>query len=79
MSANVYKVIIPYTRNDFFDYDMQGFVAQPGSRVLVSFKNTARVGIIVAIAPPENVKRALKTLQSIIDQLPVLSPEILAL
>lgn len=79
MSENVYKVSIPYTRRDFFDYDMQGFVALPGSRVLVSFKNTTRVGIIVAIAPPENAKRVLKPVQAVIDPLPLISPEIMSL
>lgn len=79
MNDLVYKVSIPYTQRDFFDYDMADVVAEIGSRVLVSFHNKIRIGIIVAVAKPENVTRKLKQIQELIDKEPLLSNDILAL
>ena len=76
---DVYQVCIPHTSRDFFDYEAAGLTPCIGARVWVPFRNQTRLGIVVNQGPAQKEGALLKSMSSVIDDLPVLSKDILAL
>ena len=74
-----YKVCIPNTYHDFFDYYAEGMQPCVGARVWVPFRSRTRLGIVVAVCEAEAVSATLKSIISIIDEKPLLLTNILAL
>lgn len=75
-----FKVCIPHTNRDFFDYTLTtDALPQPGSRVWVPFRNKIRLGIVVGLGAPTHDAMTLKAIDSVIDDTPVLSADLLAL
>jgi primosomal protein N' (replication factor Y) len=75
----IYKVSIPNTNRDSFDYLAQDVSPCIGARVWVSFRKKMRVGIVIAIGEPENESLELKTIESIIDDAALVPAELLTL
>ncbi len=77
--SDVYKICIPHTSRDFFDYDAAELAPSIGARVWVPFRNQTRLGIVVKRGPAQKEGAALKNIISIIDIEPVLTEDMLAL
>lgn len=75
----VFKVCIPHTHLDFFDYHAGAFEPTIGARVWVPFRNKTRLGIVVGRQNTENPAITLKSIIEVIDDKPLLPPDILAL
>lgn len=75
----VVKVCIPNTFRDYFDYDDNALKPCIGARVWVPFRKQRRLGIVVGYSDssPEGV--TLKSIESLIDQEPLLNQDLLAL
>ena len=76
---NIFKISIPHTNRDFFDYTATDVNPQIGSRVWVPFRNKMRLGVVVGHGAPENDAMTLKSITSVIDDTPLLSADLLAL
>lgn len=77
----VFKVCIPRTKFDYFDYLATSGDVEPviGSRVLVPFGNKTRLGVIVSEERVEITSRKLKTILELIDKEPLISQSLLNL
>ncbi len=75
----VFKVSIPHTNRDFFDYTAEGVEPLIGARVWVGFRNKTRLGVVVGLGVPENAAIALKAITTVIDDTPVLTADLLTL
>lgn len=75
----VFKVSIPHTNRDFFDYYADTIEPTIGARVWVPFRKQTRMGVVVAKYSPENPHATTKTIAAIIDDKPLMSGEVLAL
>ena len=75
----VFKVSIPHTNRDFFDYYADAIEPTIGARVWVPFRKQTRMGVVVAKYSPENPHATTKTIAAIIDDKPLMSGEVLAL
>lgn len=76
---DVYHVCIPHTSRDYFDYTAEGLAPCIGARVWVPFRKQTRLGIVVNKSPAQQTSTALKNIQSVIDEQPVLNEELLTL
>ena len=79
MTSLIIKVCIPHTHRDFFDYYSDTTEPRLGARVWVPFRKQVRMGIVIGSYLPETPHASTKHIQSIIDDTPLLSSEILAL
>lgn len=75
----VFKISIPHTNRDFFDYTATDVEPQIGARVWVPFRNKDRLGVVVGVGTPENPTLTLKSIASIIDDTPLLPANLLTL
>ena len=75
----VIKVCIPHTHRDYFDYYSDTIEPRLGARVWVPFRKQVRMGLVVGSYVSETPHKSTKSIQSIIDDKPLLSAEILAL
>jgi primosomal protein N' (replication factor Y) (superfamily II helicase) len=76
----VLKVSIPNTLQADFDYfPLKNQSIHVGTRVLVPFRNSQRLGIISAISEPSAPIDKIKTIDAIIDKTPIICPDILRL
>lgn len=75
----VYQVCIPHTRRDFFDYYAEDSSFPIGARVWVPFGRQKRMGIVVGQHTSDNLHLNMKSIETLIDEKPVLSGESLAL
>lgn len=75
----VYKICIPHTNRDFFNYLGGTLNPNIGARVWVPFRNKMRLGIVIAkdLANEEHSK--LKTIAAVLDEQPLLSEAMLSL
>ncbi|KTD07857.1 replication restart DNA helicase PriA [Legionella jamestowniensis DSM 19215] len=73
----VYKVCIPHTSRDFFDY-LSASPLFPGTRVWVPFRQQTRLGFVIGEHPVEPHGK-LKSIAAIVDETPLLTPSILDL
>ncbi|MDX2347135.1 MAG: primosomal protein N' [Legionella sp.] len=80
MSIAIVRVCIPKTKHEYFDYlPLPNIKPIIGARVWVPFGKIKRVGVIIGTASPENTRFKLKTIDSMIDQTPLLPEQLLAL
>ena len=73
------KVALDVPINEPFDYTCDNDNAKIGSRVMVSFGRSSRLGVIIEIKDFEGIPKAykLKRIDRLIDEIPILSKEIL--
>ena len=77
---DIYKVCIPHTNRDHFDYDTEeGLAPCIGARVWVPFRNQTRLGIVVNRGPAQKPDAKLKSIQTLIDKEPLISADLLTL
>ncbi len=76
---SVFKISIPHTNRDFFDYTAGDIEPQMGARVWVPFRNKTRLGVVVGQGAPDNDAIKLKSITTVIDDSPLLSADMLAL
>ena len=77
--AFVFKVCIPHTNRDFYDYYAENDEPCIGARVWVPFRNKSRLGVVIGQGEPENPSVKLKSIITVIDDKPLLSAELLVL
>lgn len=77
--SEIYKVCIAHTNRDHYDYDAGDVVPCVGARVWVSFRKQIRLGVVVGRGAPEKEGAPLKAISSVIDDVPLLSQDLLAL
>ncbi|VEG91489.1 primosomal protein N' [Legionella spiritensis] len=76
----IVRVCLPNTSRDYFDYlANDGTLPAIGARVAVPFRHKTRIGVVIAIDEQKGSDRALKTILTILDEQPLLSPSILQL
>ena len=73
----IYQVAVLNTAHDFFDYTHPKPDIAPGSRVWVPFRQQLRLGIVLSSNPSET--QALKTIDTILDPLPLIPTYLLDL
>jgi len=79
MAKLIYKVSIPHTYRDYYDYYATDLNPCLGGRVIVPFRNKERMGIIIGEEFKDNPHATTKEIIKIIDDKPLLTGEILAL
>lgn len=80
MDEAVLHISIPGTVHDFFDYQApEHLIPIIGARVRVPFRNKECIGIIVGHDTTQNPSYKLKSILSMLDDAPLISPELLAL
>ncbi len=80
MDESVLHVSIPGTLHDFFDYHApEHLTPLIGARVRVPFRNKECIGIIVGEKTTKNPSYKLKSILSIIDDIPLIPSELLTL
>ncbi len=79
MAQLIFKICIPHTHRDFFDYSAE--VVEPciGARVWVSFRKQTRMGVVVGKELRENIQANIKSIATVIDDKPLLTGELLVL
>jgi primosomal protein N' (replication factor Y) len=77
--ATIYKICIPNTSRDYFDYLGGEFDPVIGARVWVPFRNKTRLGLVISKELRENEQGKLKIISAVIDEQPLLSETILSL
>lgn len=75
----VFKVCIPHTHHDFFDYYADGIEPAVGARVWVPFRNQTRLGVVIEKYTRETPYQKTKSISAIIDKAPLLTGEMLTL
>lgn len=76
----VYKVCIPHTNRDYFDYHAEEDTAPSiGARVWIPFRKQTRLGIVIGKEPSDSTQSSLKSIIAIIDEQPLLTEAMLAL
>ena len=73
------KVVLDIPINESFDYTCSNIMAKEGSRVSVSFGRSLRLGVIIEIKDFEDESKTyeLKKISKLIDEVPILSKEML--
>lgn len=74
----IYKVCVLHTNRDYFNYEVAGFVPDVGARVWVPFRKQTRLGIILG-KEEDVINTPLKLIDSLVDNEPLITPDILAL
>ncbi|MDI9819638.1 MULTISPECIES: primosomal protein N' [unclassified Legionella] len=76
----IYKVCIPHTHYDFFDYRSPTLHPCIGARVWVPFRKQTRLGIVIGKgASNQTAPDTLKLIHEVIDEQPLLSDSLLEL
>ena len=75
----VFKVSIPHTNRDFFDYYADTVEPCIGARVWVPFRKQMRMGVVIGHYVPPQPHATTKSMIAIIDDKPLLTGEVLAL
>lgn len=75
----VFKVAIPNTHFDHFDYHADGLQPTVGMRVKVPFRAGERIGVVIEIGAPDHADRTLKSIIEVLDDEPLLPQTILEL
>jgi primosomal protein N' (replication factor Y) len=75
----IFKISIPNTHRDYFDYYADTVEPCIGARVWVPFRKQQRLGIVLAKEFVSESYASTKTILEVIDQKPLLSGDILAL
>ena len=75
----IFKISIPNTHRDSFDYYADTLEPSIGARVWVPFRRQKRLGVVVAKEWVEHPHASTKTILEVVDQKPLLSGDILAL
>lgn len=75
---NIYQICIPHTHKEAYTYEGNDHHITPGCRVIVPFRNSKKVGIVLDIVR-EKPDFALKSIIEVLDETPILSAEILSL
>lgn len=73
------KICIPHTYRNAFDYTLSSIDAPIGVRVWVPFRGKRRVGLIIDYVNEYDAHIALKPVEAIIDNAPLLPPSLLRL
>ena len=79
LRSDIFKVCIPNTHRDFFDYHAEAMHPCIGARVWVPFRNKTRLGVVVAYGGAERASIKLKSIISVIDEKPLLPADVLDL
>lgn len=74
-----YKVCIPHTSRDYFDYQADNLKPSIGARVWVPFRNKTRLGLVIGQHSSEDDEIKLKSISSLIDEQPLFSETLLQL
>ncbi|ARG96321.1 primosomal protein N' [Legionella micdadei] len=74
-----YKVCIPHTNRDYFDYVADDLKPCAGARVWVPFRTKTRLGLVIGHHTLEDDDTTLKSITSVIDEQPLLSEDLLTL
>lgn len=75
----IYKICIPHTSRDYFDYLGSDLDPAIGARVWVPFRNKTRLGIVISREEKALGESKLKTIAALIDEQPLLSESLLSL
>lgn len=76
----VYQVCIPHTSRDCFDYSADELLNPCiGGRVWVPFRKQMRLGIVIGVCELPTIATPLKNISEVIDDKPLLHPDLLAL
>ncbi len=78
MSA-IYKVCIPNTHRDFFEYQAEQCTPCVGARVWVPFRQQKKLGIVIEQSENSSFEKPLKAIDEVIDQSPLITEELLTL
>ena len=78
MAQLIFKICIPHTHRDFFDYSAEVVDPCIGARVWVSFRKQTRMGVVVGKELRENIQANIKSIATVIDDKPLLTGELLA-
>ena len=74
------NICIPHTHRDYFNYDASHLPQLSlGARVWVPFRNKTRLGMVVGFRASKQATIQLKSILSVIDTIPLLPVELLAL
>lgn len=78
--SDVYKVCIPRSKSDFFDY-LSDIAPDIGARVWVPFRNKQKLGVVVGKYPLKQANNSykLKKIESVIDENALITEEVLSL
>ena len=77
MDQQVLHISIPGTHHNFFDYhSLAKSIPNIGARVRVPFRNKECIGFIVGKSTTQNPSYKLKSILSIIDETPIIPPEL---
>jgi len=76
---HVYKVSVLHTKRDCYDYEAGDVLPCIGGRVWVPFRNTVKLGLVIAVGPPERSGITLKSISNVVDDTPILSDDMLML
>jgi len=74
-----YKVCIPNTHRDYFDYQTENCTPCVGARVWVPFRNQKKLGIVIEEQENSNLEKPLKNIEEVLDDSALITPEILTL
>ncbi|KTC88054.1 primosomal protein N' (replication factor Y) [Legionella drozanskii LLAP-1] len=74
-----YKICIPHTNRDYFDYQAEHLNPSIGARVWVPFRNKTRLGIVIGQHSSEDERTELKSISTVIDDQPLISETLLHL
>ncbi len=74
-----YQVSIFNTHRDFFDYMADDVEPCIGARVWVPFRNQIKLGIVVGMQTHPSAPRALKSISSVVDAVPLMTSDMLML
>ena len=79
MAKLIYKVSIPQTFRDYYDYYATDLTPCLGGRVVVPFRKNLRMGIIIGEELKDSPHATTKEIIKIIDDKPLLTGEILSI
>ncbi|WP_026069255.1 primosomal protein N' family DNA-binding protein [Legionella tunisiensis] len=79
MAATIYKVCVPHTNRDYFDYQATTLSPCIGARVWVPFRQKTRLGVVVGQGPSAKTYDSIKSILSVIDEQPLLNETMLTL
>ncbi|STX37007.1 primosomal protein N' [Legionella feeleii] len=79
MAATIYRVCIPHTSRDYFDYLATDFSPCIGARVWVPFRQKTRLGVVVGQGSSAKTYDSIKSISAVIDEQPLLNETMLTL
>lgn len=77
--ASTVQVCVFHTHRDYFDYWPTESLPAVGSRVLVPFRKATRIGIVIGFGETDQETAALKTIERLFDEDPLVSQPLLTL